>query len=97
MRLPVEIQAGLVLELQATLPAVHLPPYHDERGHEADNLKVPAKLAGIPDLAVFGFKSFTAARHGVDFGHSSTANVFGRIVHLLFLSCLKDALFVSLI
>ena len=56
VRLPVEEKPGIMLELQAALLAVRLPPHDDQRGHEAKNLEFPGKPAGIPDLTVFGFQ-----------------------------------------
>src|SRR5262245_21551874 len=81
MRLPAEIQPGIVLELPAALLAVRLPPHHDEWGRKADDLEISAKFVGVPDLAVVGLLGLAAAGCGVDLGHSFTANCFGPVVH----------------
>ncbi len=81
VRLKTEIEAGPGLKLQAPLYAVALALHDDERGHEADNVEILRKLACVPHFPMFDFKSFTAARLGVDLGKSFSPDRFGRIVH----------------
>lgn len=62
----VEVEAGLVLELQAALHAIGSAAHHDERGHEADNLEILGELFPVPDLAVLRLQRRPVASGAVD-------------------------------
>jgi hypothetical protein len=70
-----------MLEFQASLHAIAFPPNHNVGGHEANDLKILAKLVCVPDLAVLGFEGFPAARFGVDLDKTFATYGFGWIGH----------------
>ena len=74
MLLPAEVEPRRVLEHQAALLPVALPPDGDEGCHEAKDLEVTAQLRGVPDLPVRGFQVLPVAGLGVDVGEGVTSD-----------------------
>src|SRR5579884_788224 len=80
VRLPTEVEPRLVLEFEASFLAVRAATNDNQRGGEADHLEIPAKFVGVPDLAVLGFKGFSASRLGIQFDQPATPDVLGGVV-----------------
>src|ERR1051325_3566153 len=81
----VEVEAGGVLELKASLHAARLPTRHIARCHEADDLEIFAKLGCVPHLAVLCLQRRSAPRLGVDFGKAFTTDLFSLGGHVFVL------------
>ena len=59
--LKAEVEPGACLKHQAALHVVFLPANDDDRGCEADHIKVQAQFVGCPHLTMLGFQVLTAA------------------------------------
>lgn len=63
-----EVESRRVLEEERAPHSVRTTADDDQRRCEAQDLEVLAEFLRVPDLAVFGFQGFTAARLSVDLG-----------------------------
>ncbi len=80
MRLEAKVETGVVLEHQTALLFVRPAAHDHKRCQEAFYDEVLPQLLCIPDLPVFRFKGFTAARLGVDLRQLQAADGFGGVV-----------------
>jgi hypothetical protein len=81
VRRKVEVEAGIVLKLKASLLAIAFSTHDDEGSQEPGYFEVPAEFVGVPNLPMLGFKSFSTPGHGIDFDDALTAIEFGGVRH----------------